>query len=124
MFFGKAILSGGHRRSLAAVREGRADVCAIDAVCVELARRYAPQDLEGLVEIARSPPVPALPYVTVGGDAGELRRALKAACEDPGLARIRERLLIGGVEEVPVERYGLITDYEDEVERSGGLRLL
>jgi ABC-type phosphate/phosphonate transport system substrate-binding protein len=74
VFFGKAILSGGHRRSLAAVREGRADVCAIDAVCVELARRYAPQDLEGLVEIARSPPVPALPYVTVGGDVGELRR--------------------------------------------------
>ncbi len=123
-FFGKAILSGGHRKSLAAVREGRADVCAIDAVCVELARRYAPQDLEGLVEIARSPSVPSLPYITVGGNVPELRRALQAACDDPMLAMTRKRLLIAGVDVIDEAAYGAITDYEREMERGGGLTLL
>lgn len=123
-FFGKAIHSGGHRKSLAAVSEGRADVCAIDAVCVALARRYAPQDLEGLVEIARSPSVPALPYITKAGDVEALRRALRAACDDPALARTRERLLIDDVQPIPEDRYSLITDCEADMERSGGLTLL
>lgn len=123
-FFARAILSGGHRKSLAAVREGRADVCAIDAVCVALAKRYAPQDLEGLVEVARSPSVPALPYITNRGDAETLRHALRAACDDPSLARTRERLLIEDVQPITEDRYSLITDYEKEMERSGGLTLL
>jgi ABC-type phosphate/phosphonate transport system substrate-binding protein len=53
-FFASAIQSGSHVNSMIAVRDGLADVCAIDAVCVAMARRYRPDYLEGLIEIARS----------------------------------------------------------------------
>lgn len=124
VFFRGATLSGGHRKSLAAVREGRADVCAVDAVCVELARRYAPQDLEGLVEIARSPLVPALPFITVAGDVADLRRALMAACADPSLDAVRKRLLIEDVSVMDPAVYDRITRLEREAELTGGVALL
>lgn len=95
-FFAPALMSGGHLNSMAAVREGKADVCAIDAVCVGLARMHRPQDLEGLVEIARSPLVPGLPFVTRAGDVAALRRAVSAAMADPDLAEARAELLILG----------------------------
>ena len=63
-FFSQVIETGSHIHSMIAVRDDRADICAIDAVCVALARRYRPDYLEGLVEIARSPMVPGLPFVT------------------------------------------------------------
>ena len=54
-FFSRAVETGGHLASLAAVQSGDADVCAIDCVCVAMAKRYRPSALEGLVEIGRSP---------------------------------------------------------------------
>ena len=78
-FFARAMQSGGHVKSMLAVRDGLADVCAIDAVCVAMARRYRPDYLEGLVEIARSPSVPGLPYVTRGGNIEAMRQGLVAA---------------------------------------------
>ena len=73
LFFAGAIVTGGHVLSLQAVQKGKADVCAIDAVCVAMAKKYRPDYLEGLVEIARSPTVPGLPYITNSGNVPELR---------------------------------------------------
>ncbi|MDE2383294.1 MAG: PhnD/SsuA/transferrin family substrate-binding protein [Alphaproteobacteria bacterium] len=114
-FFAPALVSGGHRASLKAVREGRADVCAVDAVCVGLARRHRTGDLDGLVEIARSPLVPALPYVTRVGDVARLRAALAAAMVDPALAEARAALLLGGVTVLPEGAYDVIPRLEAEV---------
>ncbi|MBL8906629.1 MAG: PhnD/SsuA/transferrin family substrate-binding protein, partial [Rhizobiales bacterium] len=88
-FFRGAIATGSHIASLQAVRDGTADVCAIDAVCVGLARRYRPDYLDGLVEIARSPGVPGLPYVTSVKTSPDLRERLRVGLEaslaDPAL---------------------------------------
>jgi ABC-type phosphate/phosphonate transport system substrate-binding protein len=124
-FFGRAILSGGHAASIAAVREGRADICAIDAVCVAITRRYWPEQLAGLHEIGRSPFVPGLPFVTAPGrDATPLRNALKAAFADKSLAAAREALLLAGVSILAPGAYDRILDLEQAMEAQGGLVLL
>jgi len=124
VFFAEAIETGGHVNSMRAVREGRADVCAIDAVCVALARRYLPDYLDGLVEIARSPAVPSLPYVTALGRAAELRPGLAAAFADPHLEAARRSLFISGFSVLPAAAYDRITNLEKAMEEAGGLRLL
>ncbi|MFN4141446.1 phosphate/phosphite/phosphonate ABC transporter substrate-binding protein [Aestuariivirga sp.] len=123
-FFARAIETGGHLASLDAVREGRADLCAIDCVCVELARHHRPDLLQGLVEVARSPAVPGLPWITQVGDPSALRDALGSAFADPDLAPVRERLLLAGFSLLPPETYDRITDLEKALERNGGLELL
>lgn len=122
-FFSKTVLTGGHRASLAAVRAGAADVCAVDSVCVALARRYGPQDLEGLVEVARSPQVPGLPYVTVAGDPLRLRKGVLSAFADPALAEARERLLLAGVSVLKPIDYEIIPLLEARMQKAGGLTL-
>lgn len=123
-FFANVIESGGHLKSLQAVQNGAADVCAIDSVCVALARRYRPQDLEGLHEIARSPRVPGLPYITTAGDVVALRSALAKAFADPALAEIRDALLLTGHSVFAPADYDVITDLEAAMEKVGGLALL
>jgi ABC-type phosphate/phosphonate transport system substrate-binding protein len=124
VFFARAIETGGHLASLAAVQAGNADVCAVDSVCVAMARRHRPSALVGLVEVARSPMVPGLPWITRAGDPRAIREALGSAFADPALAAAREALLLRGFSDLPVSAYDRITDLEQAMETSGGLRLL
>jgi ABC-type phosphate/phosphonate transport system substrate-binding protein len=123
-FFGSAFKSGGHIASMNAVRDGKADVCAVDAVCVALARRNRPDDLKGLVEIARSPMVPGLPYVTVAGDITKLRMGLAAAFADPTLLEARDKLFLTGHSVLDAKDYDRIVELETAMEKAGGLALL
>ena len=123
-FFASAIESGSHVKSMIAVRDGLADVCAIDAVCVAMARRYRPDYLEGLVEIARSPSVPALPYVTRTGNIDAMRTALVAAFADLELQVCSEQLFLNGHSVLRPNAYERITDLELEMQKAGGLELL
>ena len=122
-FFAETIESGGHIASLQAVQAGRADVCAIDCVCVELARRYRPALLNGLHEIARSPHVPGLPFITVSGDVEKLRDALTTVFSDEGIRETRGRLLLNGFSILKDAAYDVILQRERGVETSGGLVL-
>jgi ABC-type phosphate/phosphonate transport system substrate-binding protein len=122
-FFGQVIETGSHVASLAAVRDGLADVCAIDAVCVALAKRWRPSLLAGLVEIARSPHAPGLPYVTIAGDVPRLRQALAAAFADPELAEARRALLLTGFSLLTEADYQRIPALEADMQRAGGLKL-
>jgi ABC-type phosphate/phosphonate transport system substrate-binding protein len=122
-FFSKSVLSGGHVNSMLTVREGKADVCAIDAVCVALARAYRPDYLDGLVEIGRSPLVPSLPFVTVGGDVPELRDALRSVFADPALKPARDHLFLTGFSILDDRDYARITELETAMEQAGGLDL-
>jgi len=127
-FFRGAIGTGGHVASLQAVRHGTADVCAVDAVCVALARRYRPDYLDGLVEIARSPSVPGLPYVTSAKTSPDLRQklrvALAAALDDPALAEPRAALLISGMSMLAPQDYQVIVELEQNCNAGGGLDLM
>jgi ABC-type phosphate/phosphonate transport system substrate-binding protein len=112
-FFDRKLITGGHRNSLQAVREGKADVCAIDAVCVALAEKYRPDMLEGLVKIAQSPMVPSLPFVTRAGNPDQLRVALEKTFADPELEFTRDALLLGGFSNLGAGAYNRITDLEN-----------
>ena len=123
-FFGSVIESGGHARSMTMVRDGKADVCAVDSVCVALAQRHRPELLEGLVEIARSPLVPGLPFVTIAGDVRRLQDALAAVFADEALAPTRDRLLLKTCSILEANDYDAILNLEAEIEGKGGLKLL
>ena len=111
-FFERKIITGGHLNSLKAVREGNADVCAIDAVCAALAQKYRPQVLEGLVMIAQSPMVPSLPFVTRVRNPDHLRIALEKTFSDPELKTAREDLLMHGFSNLGAGAYDRITTLE------------
>lgn len=124
-FFSQVLETGSHTASMIAVRDGEADICAIDCVCVALARRYRPDYLEGLVEVARSPVMPGLPYVTAGArDPASLRAALAKAFTDPTLASARDALFLERHSVLAEDAYDRILVLEDEMERDGGLKLL
>jgi ABC-type phosphate/phosphonate transport system substrate-binding protein len=112
-FFDRKLITGGHLNSLQAVREGKADVCAIDAVCVALAKKYRPDVLEGLFMIAQSPMVPSLPFVTRVDKPDQLRNALEKTFADPELESTRQALLMDGFSNLGTRAYDRITDLEN-----------
>ncbi|MCO6391971.1 PhnD/SsuA/transferrin family substrate-binding protein [Aliihoeflea aestuarii] len=77
--FSKKIPTGGHRASIRAVMDERADFCAIDCKSWDLAKRHEPGAAD-LVPIAWTQPRKGLPYIAgkrVGIDkAAEMRAAL------------------------------------------------
>lgn len=110
-FFRRTEVTGSHRKSLAAVRSKIADVCVVDAVCVAIARKYCPQELEGLVEIGRSPLVPGLPLIT-REDPVPWREALAKTFTDPSLAGARQGLFMSSYSILPESDYDRILDLE------------
>lgn len=120
-FFGKSVLTGGHLNSLAMVKRGEADVCAIDAVCVAYARRHRPELLEGLHDVGQTPLVPGLPYVSNDPDIGKWQAAMASATSDPVLAETRADLMISGFSMTRPEDYNTILVLEDELKQKGDL---
>lgn len=113
-FFRRIKITGSHRNSLAAVRAKQADVCAVDAVCVSLAKKYCPQELDGLFEIGRSPLVPGLPFITKE-DPNPWRNALAKTFNDPALQATREALLMTNYSVLPENAYDVILELENSL---------
>lgn len=63
IFFGSLHISGSHRASIRAVAESEADLCCIDPVCWDLAKRYDPDIVRLLDVIDETPYTPNLPYI-------------------------------------------------------------
>ena len=108
------ILTGSHRASIDAVRDGSADFACIDAVVWHLLLRDAPETLGGIDIVRRTNFVTAPPYVVrihANTDAGV---RLCVAMMDPQLQNARFALLLRGV--MPVEQSSY-QDVFDEFER-------
>ena len=112
-FFSAVVETGGHLNSLLAIQEGRADVASIDCVTVALCRRYRPAALAGLVEIARSPLVPGLPFVTRQRDDTALQSALTEIVGTQG--PVLGKLLISGASVLPSDAYDIIPRLEGSI---------
>jgi ABC-type phosphate/phosphonate transport system substrate-binding protein len=110
--FESGIETGSHVASLAAVQRGMANVCAIDCVTVALLRKHRPAALEGLKEVARSPKVPGLPFVTRSGDKARLQEALISAVQPQ---QPSDTLLINGISILMPEDYNVIFDLEKSI---------
>lgn len=101
---GARLETGAHRASARAVAERRADLAALDALTWELIRRYDDFAAD-LVEIGRTAPSPALPFITAGGrDPVALRGALRGAVDRMSAA---DRALLGlrGIVDLPQSAY-------------------
>ena len=125
-FFARTIETGSHLGSLQAVQSGQGDVCAIDAVCLAMAKRYRPELLDGLTELARSPLMPGLPMVTSrhrADDLGRLRLALQAAFADPELRDVRQALFLAGFSALDIDDYAIILNVERDLQSNGDLAL-
>lgn len=80
-FFGGVRWSGSHRASLALLRQGKADLAAVDCVTLGYLQREQPGEMDGLTVLQYTAPSPGLPIV-----AG-------AAVPEAVLVRLRELLL-------------------------------
>jgi len=110
-FFSSLAWSGSHRRSVRRVREGRADIAAVDAVTWALLERHVPGETAGLTVLEFTRPAPGLPYVTSASTPPRvletLRLAVSSAIGAPALAPARATLLLEGLDgtdEVEYER--------------------
>jgi ABC-type phosphate/phosphonate transport system substrate-binding protein len=117
-FFAPGVESGAHRKSMAMVSSGKADVATIDCVSFALIARNAPNEVANLRVLCASAAAPALPYVTAAAadeaTVKKLQAGLLAACEDPALAVVRRALLIEGCEILPPSCYDIIVEIERE----------
>ena len=122
-FFGEVVESGGHRASLALLREEKAEIAAVDCVTFGLIARVAPAELAGLRLLARSPAVPGLPYVSAPGAGDEqvetLARALEAAVADPALSEARAALAITGFSRLVASDYDPLVEMAEHAEAVG-----
>ena len=108
-FFAETVATGAHAASIDAVRDGRADICAVDCVTWALLARHRPGSLHGLEVLCRSEPVPGLPLVTAKNctDAAleTIRRSLARAFARPDLSDTRDALLIRGLSVSTLDTY-------------------
>jgi len=103
------IISGSHANSLDLVRQGAADVAAIDCVTHALIGDVEPARLAGTRIIEESPLAPGLPYITKADrDEQEIQAIIDAtrkAFDDPDLAQARSTLRLTGFKFMPVSEY-------------------
>ena len=91
-FFDEVIETGAHLESLRAVREGRADLAALDCVTHGLLSRRRTDLLAGSRVLGATPATPGLPFITSAqtteADLAALRTALMSRALQPALARL------------------------------------
>lgn len=120
-FFESVQTSGSHRQSAVMVAGGEADVAAVDCVTyAHLARCEAP--LIGRLRIlARTPPSPALPFITsrTTDDAmlAVMRAVLREVSEAPGLQAARRALYLAAVDCEPDAEFTEIRELERRAEQ-------
>ena len=127
VFFSEVLTTGGHMQSLAALREGRADVAAIDCVSHGLTARHRPELLRGTRVIGETAAFPGLPLITAAGTTEDtmaaLRLALRALVASPDMAWHRAALGLTGFAVLPREAYATIGALEHAAAALGYPRL-
>jgi ABC-type phosphate/phosphonate transport system substrate-binding protein len=123
-FFASVAISGAHRKSLALVASGEADVAAIDCVSFAHFQRLETRAAQAVRVLCWTAPCPSLPYVTARtvSDATMtcvLHEALASAVAAPELASVRERLLLGGIESPPAQSFAAVLQLERRASELG-----
>lgn len=108
-FFRDITVSGAHRRSIAAIVDGTADVAAIDCVTYGLLATHEPDHIARTRILCRSPAVPGLPLVTAAAtsdaDTAMLFAALDDAMAASDLAETRAALHLCGIARLDIADY-------------------
>lgn len=120
-FFGKVKWTGAHAASLRAVREGEADIAAIDCVTFGYLKQESPDSLQGIKVLQYSASSPGLPLVTAHGVPSTLKASLRAVLLSPGpqLRAHMAALRIKAFEHLPDADYDRIQQLEAEAVAAG-----
>jgi ABC-type phosphate/phosphonate transport system substrate-binding protein len=122
-FFSDVIVTGGHMMSIAAIREGRADVAAIDSITWGLHERHAPETVAGIRIIGETPVGPGLPYITrlstSDADVAAIRASLAEVIADPANADTLDTLGLTGIEILSDADYAELEGFRDEARKLG-----
>ncbi len=110
----KIVVTGSHQASLEALKNGLADVAAIDAVTWSIIERDAPATLAGLKIVEQTSAAPSPPYVVRRGvDRENVFRSLNSALESPGSIDAKNALFLKGI--IPAQRhyyFPILTEYK------------
>lgn len=108
-FFSSHLETGGHFKSVLAVRDGLADIASIDCVSLAEFRKHTPEATHGIRVLCQTDAYPGLPLVTAASttDAtlAKLRSVLAQALVDTELAPLWRALFIAGFEPVDESVY-------------------
>ena len=122
-FFSDVLVTGGHIASIAALREGRADVAAIDSITWGIHERHAPEKIAGVRIIGETPMGPGLPYITrldaSDEEVSAVRESLAEVIADPANAEALETLGLVGIEVLSDADYAELEAFRDEAARLG-----
>jgi len=120
-FFGDVKWSGSHAASVHMVREGAADIAAIDCITLAYLRQEDPAAVADLAVLQYSAPAPGLPFIAGGAVPEPWQRRLREALLEPGpglLAAIRP-LRIGAFRHCDAGEYGRIGQLVDQARQLG-----
>lgn len=117
-FFDRVTVTGGHRDSLRALKEGRGDLAAIDSVTYDYLARDDSDEVAGLRIITQTALSPCLPYISaLGANAESIRLALNTALQElPDVASV---LAISEVIPASEADYQVLLDYQQHAEDFG-----
>ena len=119
-FFRSVRFSGSHRRSVELLAADEADVTAVDCVTFAHLQRLYPALVAYVKVVSWTPSSPCLPFVTsqatTDATRQELCSALRDVFDDPRLARVRELLLLQGVDLEPDLTCGRVLELERQAE--------
>lgn len=122
-FFSQVLITGGHLASLEAVAAGRADICATDAICWQLAKDHRPELAECLCAIAKTPSAPGLPLITSNRTDGKtlanIRSALDLVMTLTELDGARQALHLVGFSQLGDGDYNSISEMENDARALG-----
>ncbi len=116
-FFSRVLVSGSHVASLALLRNGKADVTAIDCVTYALLDAYRPVALTGTRVLGTTDWAPGIPYVTRTtmneAKVARMEAAIYRVFADPHLATARHNLYLKDIATLGPDAYQRIRDFQD-----------
>ena len=117
-FFARVIETGSQPGNLDRIAMNEADVTAVDCVTYAFWQQYRPEAAGRARVLGRTPPSPAIPFVTSAETPAAiveiLRRALRELVQNPRYADVRAGLRLRDVADLPDSDYRCLLDHETE----------
>jgi ABC-type phosphate/phosphonate transport system substrate-binding protein len=122
-YFSRVIETGSQPGNLDRISRGEGDVTSVDCVTYAFWRQHRPQAAEHVRVLARTPPSPAIPFVTSvetpEATVALLREALRRVAREPHYAAMRAGLALSDIVDVPDAAYHRLLEYEREAAALG-----
>jgi ABC-type phosphate/phosphonate transport system substrate-binding protein len=121
--FARVVETGSQPGNLDRIARGEGDATSVDCVTYAFWCRYRPELASKVRVLARTPPSPAIPYVTSVATPAAivtiLREALRRLVHDGRYRAVCEGLMLADIVDVPEARYRALLDYEREAAARG-----